>query len=45
MLSLIQFNLPVLVAALLIGIVTARWLFRGRRPGHGRSREDKSEAQ
>ena len=31
MLSLIQFNLPVLIVAMLIGIVTARWLFR-RRP-------------
>jgi hypothetical protein len=28
MLSLIQFNLPVLAAALLIGIATARWMFR-----------------
>ena len=28
MLSLIKFNLPVLAAALLIGIVTGRWLFR-----------------
>ncbi len=28
MLSLIQFNLPVLAAALLVGVVTGRWLFR-----------------
>ena len=28
MLSLLQFNLPVLAAALLIGIATARWMFR-----------------
>jgi hypothetical protein len=31
MLSLIQFNLPVIAAALLIGVATARWIFR-RRP-------------
>ncbi|HEX8640288.1 MAG TPA: hypothetical protein VF704_03935 [Allosphingosinicella sp.] len=28
MLSLIKFNLPILVAAVLIGLVTARWMFR-----------------
>ena len=32
MLSLLQFDLPVLAAALLIGIVTGRWMFRGRPP-------------
>lgn len=31
MLSLLQFNWPVLAAALLIGVATGRWLFR-RRP-------------
>ena len=30
MLSLAEFNLPVLVAALLIGLLTGRWMFRGR---------------
>lgn len=30
MLSLILFNLPVVVAALLIGVATGRWLYRGR---------------
>ena len=29
MLSLLQFDLPVLAAALAIGLVTARWLRRG----------------
>ena len=28
MLSLLEFNWPVLAAALLIGVATARWLFR-----------------
>ena len=32
MLSLLQFDLPVLAAALLIGIATGRWMFRGRPP-------------
>ncbi len=32
MLSLIQFNLPVLGAALLIGLATGRWLFRRPPP-------------
>jgi len=31
MLTLLQFNFPVLVAALLIGVATGRWMFR-RRP-------------
>jgi len=31
-LSLAQFSLPVLAAALLIGLVTGRWMFRGRPP-------------
>ena len=30
MLSLLQFNLPVLAVTLLIGMATARWIFRGR---------------
>ena len=32
MLSLALFNLPVLAAALLIGLLTGRWMFRRRRP-------------
>jgi hypothetical protein len=32
MLSLLQFNLPVLAVALLVGLATARWIFRGRPP-------------
>ena len=28
MLSLLQFDLPVLLAALLIGLATGRWMFR-----------------
>lgn len=39
--SLIQFNLPVLVAALLIGVVTGRWMFRRPAP---RSDRGDSEA-
>lgn len=31
MLTLIQFNLPILAAALAIGLVTGWWMFRGRR--------------
>jgi hypothetical protein len=31
-LSLLQFDLPVLAAALLIGIVTGRWMFLGGSP-------------
>jgi hypothetical protein len=30
MLRLIEFDLPVLLAALLIGLLTGRWMFRGR---------------
>ncbi len=29
MLSLLQFDLPVLALALLIGILTGRWMFQG----------------
>lgn len=39
MLSLIKFNLPVLVAALLIGIATARWMFRRPAPPASTDRE------
>jgi hypothetical protein len=39
MLSLIQFNLPVLAVALLIGIVTGRWLFRRRPSSSGSDSE------
>ena len=42
MLSLAQFNLPVLVAALLIGLLTGRWMFRGRRAPE--RKEDESES-
>lgn len=38
MLSLLQFNLPILAIALLIGVATARWIFRGRPAS--RQRED-----
>jgi hypothetical protein len=31
MLRLAEFDLPVLLAALLIGLLTGRWMFRGRR--------------
>ena len=30
MLSLAEFNFPVLAAALLIGLLTGRWMFRGQ---------------
>ena len=30
MLSLVLFDLPVIAAALLIGVATGRWMFRGR---------------
>ena len=30
MLTLLQFNLPALAVALLIGVATGRWIFRGR---------------
>ena len=40
MLSLAQFNLPLLVSALLIGVATAWWIRRGRRPAPP---DDKSE--
>jgi hypothetical protein len=33
MLALIQFNLVAFTVALLIGIVTARWMFADRRRG------------
>jgi hypothetical protein len=36
MLSLALFNLPVIVAALLIGVATGRWMFR--RPGRNDKR-------
>lgn len=33
MIALLKFNLPVLVAAFLIGVVTAWWILRaGKRP-------------
>lgn len=32
MLTLLKFNLPLLVAALLIGVATGAWIFRRRRP-------------
>jgi hypothetical protein len=40
MLSLAWFDLPVLAAALLIGLLTGRWIFR-RRPA-GERKEDKT---
>ena len=38
MLSLIQFNLPLLGVALLIGVATGAWMFR-RRPAPAETRE------
>jgi hypothetical protein len=35
MLSLAMFNLPLLAVALLIGIGTGRWIFRGAPPPQG----------
>ena len=40
MLSLVLFNLPVVAAALLIGVATGRWLFR-QRSGPTDKGEDK----
>jgi hypothetical protein len=34
MLSLAQFDLPLLAVALLIGLATAYWMFRGGPPRH-----------
>ena len=42
MLNLAEFNLPVLAAALLIGLLTGRWIFRGRPAGE--KEKDKSES-
>jgi hypothetical protein len=42
MLSLAQFDLPVLVAALLIGVLTGRWMFRSRPAAEGK--EDRTES-
>ena len=39
MLRLAEFDLPVLLAALLIGLLTGRWMFRGR----GRPPETKED--
>lgn len=41
MLSLAWFDLPVLAAALLIGLLTGRWIFRG--PPASEGKEDKTE--
>ena len=40
MLRLFLFNLPVVAAALLIGVATGRWMFR-RRPDPTHEGEDK----
>ncbi len=42
MLSLLQFDLPVFAAALLIGLVTGRWMFRGRPARKQQEDESKS---
>lgn len=43
MLALLQFNLPVLTAALLIGVVTGAWIVRGRaRPSEKSPPEDRT---
>ena len=44
MLALIQFNIVTLVVALLIGIVTARWMFADRRRGPAKRPEDSSQS-
>ena len=44
MLALIQFNIVTLVVALLIGIVTARWMFADRRRGPAKRPEDNSQS-
>jgi hypothetical protein len=41
-LSLLQFQLPVLAAALLIGLVTGRWMFRGGPPRQKQEDEPRS---
>lgn len=41
MLSLIAFNAVPLAVALVIGIVTARWAFGGRRSAAGPQKEDR----
>lgn len=41
MLSLAAFNLPVLAMALLIGVGTGRWIFRGP-PGRTRPEDEAS---
>ena len=42
MLTLATFNLPVLAVALLIGLATAYWMFRGRPPRN--DREDQASS-
>jgi hypothetical protein len=42
LLSLLQSDLPVFAAALLIGLLTGRWMFRGRRPRKQQEDEAKS---
>ena len=42
MLSLVQSSLPVLAAALLIGLLTGRWMFRGGPPRQKQEDEPRS---
>ena len=44
MIALVQFHLPTLIVALLIGIVTAWWAFpRSDGPTHSHINEDKTD--
>jgi len=44
MLNLVSYNLPILGAALLIGVATARWAFRGpAAPAPDEKAEDSSQ--
>ena len=45
MLALLQFNLPLLVVALLIGVVTGAWIVRSRSRGPASENSRPSEDQ
>ena len=42
MLTLLQFNLPLLAIALLVGIVTGRWIVRSRSTGISQDRNEET---
>jgi len=44
MLNLVEFNLPVLLVALLIGVAAGRWIFARRQPPPERTEEDSSQS-